>query len=255
MYTLDIKKNTEACIQWIKNWFANDSGCAEGIIVGISGGKDSAVVATLCAKAIGKDRVCGVLMPNGYQEDIDDAVKVIKHLGIRSATVNIGKICSQFDCAIDSEFGGCPELTEESKINIPPRVRMTVLYALGQSMKYRVAGTGNASEHLVGYFTKWGDGACDFNPIENFTKEEVVEIGLELGLPPEIVNKTPSDGLCGKTDEEKLGISYSNINRYIRQESTDGEDISKEVLDKIIEKMRRNSHKNNSIPSFEPIFE
>lgn len=208
----DAKYQSEKIVEWIRDWFENHSGNAKGIVIGISGGKDSTVVAALCAKAIGKDKVFGVLMPNDHQSDIKDSIKVCQTIGIGYKIVNIGDIYAEILATLRLED---ISLSFHTRTNIPPRIRMTILYAIGQELSYRVAGTGNVSEAFVGYFTKWGDGAYDFNPIANLTAEQVVAVGDALGLPYELVHKTPSDGLCGKSDEENLGFSYKDVSNYI----------------------------------------
>lgn len=247
----DVKRETENVINWIKEWFYHSSGGAKGIIIGISGGKDSTVVAALCARAIGKENVFGVLMPNGQQKDIDDSIAVCKHIGINYRIVNIEKIYNSLIEQI--RYDGTENifaLDEHTNTNIPPRIRMTVLYAMGQKMGYRVAGTGNYSESFIGYFTKWGDGACDFNPIEMFTTDEVVAIGDELGLPYELVHKIPSDGLCGKSDEENIGFSYDFLNQYIKSGHTDSAEVDKQILNAHI----YSEHKRESIPFYFPLY-
>lgn len=213
-----IKEQTRQCIEWIRMWFSYKSGGAKGVILGISGGKDSSVVAALLCRAIGKERVFGLLLPDGIQPDLKDALDVCKLLSIQNHVIDIHPIMQAIQEAAtrSSQLEDTSiYLTEQAKINIPPRIRMTILYAVGQSLGYRVAGTGNLSERYVGYCTKWGDMACDFNPIAHFTKEEVVAIGDELGLPDYLIHKPPSDGLTGKTDEENMGITYDAISRYL----------------------------------------
>jgi NAD+ synthase len=240
----DVELATEGCINWIRDWFENHSGKAKGILIPISGGKDSCVVAGLCAKAIGEKKVYGLLIPNGEQKDIADSVLVCEHIGIKYSVINIKNVYESLVKSV--EFGTGAVLDKHTLTNIPPRLRMAVAYAVGQEMGYRVAGTGNASEHLVGYFTKWGDGACDFNPIANFTTEEVIAIGDCLGLPEEIVHKTPSDGLCGKTDEDNLGFTYKQVNDYINF----GTSFSKEVDALIASKVVAGLHKEQPIPTY-----
>lgn len=244
----------EKTIEWIKDWFKNKSGHAKGIVIGISGGKDSTVAAALCVKAIGKENVLGVLMPNGEQKDIEDSIEICEFLGISYRIVNIQPAYEAINNMIrysekykenehiDSFF----PLSPHTLTNVPPRIRMSVLYAIGQEMGYRVCGTGNASETYIGYFTKWGDGASDFNPIGNFTMDEVVAIGNSLGLPRHLVEKTPSDGLCGKSDEENFGFSYKELNDYIHGEN----DIDKEVMIEIEKLHYYNLHKVEPIPKF-----
>lgn len=207
----DARKVTDQCIIWIRKFFEeNGEGC--NAVVGISGGKDSSVVAALCVEALGKERVIGVLMPCGKQQDIYMSYKLVQHLGIRHYEINIQQAVE----AITKSMAFLPEFTIQAKINLPARVRMTTLYAVSQSMNGRVANTCNLSEDWVGYATRYGDGAGDFSPLCNLTVTEVKEIGKVLGLPEELVEKTPIDGLCGKTDEENLGFTYAELDKYIR---------------------------------------
>lgn len=230
----------DECVKWIRNFFEeNGPGC--NAIVGISGGKDSSVAAALCAEALGKDRVIGVLMPCGVQHDIDMAQLLCKHLGIKSFTVNIKSAVEGIKAAIPFE------LSEQSVINIPPRVRMTVLYAIAQSNNGRVVNTCNLSEDYVGYSTRYGDAAGDFSPLSNFTVNEVKQIGSVLGLPDVLVNKVPIDGLCGKTDEDNLGFTYAVLDKYIRTGEIEDKNI-KEIIDK---KHKANLFKLKLMPSFE----
>lgn len=235
------EKECENIINWIREYFKNQPN-AKGAIIGISGGKDSSVTAKLLAEALGKERVFGVLMPNGEQKDISDSLKIVDILGINYKIVNIEKAYNGLLEGIADE-----NLSIDAKINIPPRIRMTTLYAVGTSMNYRVCGTGNKSEGFVGYTTKWGDNAFDFNPIGDLTTEEVVAVGDFLGLPYELVHKTPSDGLSGKSDEEKLGFSYKQINEYIENGSCG----DKEIDEKIRLKHEYNKHKRNLPPKYE----
>lgn len=208
-------------VKWIRNTFENN-GKNCNAVVGISGGKDSSVVAALCVEALGKDRVIGVLMPNGVQHDISDSMKLVEHLGIRFVEVNIQDACNGVLNNIEAIF--IPErdgyedikISEQTKINLPARIRMTTLYAVSQSMNGRVMNTCNLSEDWVGYSTRYGDAAGDFSPLAMLTSDEVIAIGEACGLPDELVHKTPSDGLCGKTDEDNLGFTYKVLNRYIR---------------------------------------
>lgn len=253
---MNVEKLTNEVVAWIQDWFNNKSGNAKGVILGISGGKDSTIVAALCAKALGKDKVCGVLMPNGEQRDIDDAIEICKFLGIRYRIVNIASIVEALNNSIrfspayyeNEEMDKFFPLSVHTQTNIPPRVRMTILYAIGQELGYRVVGTGNFSERFIGYFTKWGDGACDFNPVGLLNTEEMIAIGNYLNLPGHLVNKEPTDGLCGKTDEENLGYSYEDINTFSIYKTCGDEEI-----DKKIEKAHLYSqHKLIPIPMFIP---
>ena len=201
---LDVKNK---CVAWIRKFFEeNGPGCHA--VVGISGGKDSSVAAALCVEALGKDRVIGVLMPCGIQKDIDMARKLVEHLGIQSYTVNIESAVQ----GITNEIAEL-ELSVQAKTNLPPRVRMAVLYAVSQSVNGRVVNTCNLSEDWVGYSTRYGDSVGDFSPLSRLTVTEVKAIGRILGLPDELVDKVPVDGLCGKTDEENLGFSYEMLDR------------------------------------------
>ncbi len=210
MYNFDAKKATEQCVQWIRDWFEiNGKGC--NAVLGISGGKDSSIAAALCVEALGKDRVIGVMMPQGEQFDIDYSIELCELLDIRSMTVNIGKTVESIIDSLGENVSG------QSRTNIPPRVRMTVLYAVSQSNNGRVVNTCNLSEDWVGYATRYGDGAGDFGPISNFTVQEIKAVGRVLGLPEKFIEKPPLDGLCGKTDEDNLGFTYAELDAYIRE--------------------------------------
>lgn len=207
----DAKKVTEDLTNWIKECFEqNGPGC--NAVLGISGGKDSTIAAALCAKALGKDRVVGVLIPNDVQPDIADSRALCQHLGIKHFEINIKVPFDDIIAQVDKEVS----ISTQSKINLPPRLRMSVLYAVAQSVNGRVINTSNKSESWVGYSTRYGDSAGDFAPLINLTASEVVAIGKELGLPEYLVVKTPSDGLSGKSDEEKLGFTYAALDKYIR---------------------------------------
>ena len=237
----DAEKVKDSCVEWIRDFFEkNGQGC--NAVVGISGGKDSSVVAALCAEALGKDRVIGVLMPNGVQHDIDMAKLLVEHLGIRHYVVNIRD-------AAEGLINSIPfELSEQSKTNLPPRIRMTTLYAISQSNNGRVANTCNLSEDWVGYSTRYGDNAGDFSPCSNLTVQEVKAIGRVLGLPSVLVDKVPIDGLCGKTDEENLGFTYEELDRYIREGVID-DAKKKERIDHL---HRINQFKLQLMPAFDP---
>lgn len=247
MDTFNAKKVKDEVVQWIREWFEqNGPGC--NAVIGISGGKDSSVVAGLCVEALGKERVIGVTMPNGVQKDISDSMKLINHLGIKYFNVNIGETCNALMKAVKEQLAGDgKEVANQTVINMPPRLRMTSLYAISQSMNGRVANTCNLSEDWVGYSTRYGDAAGDFSPLGGLTVQEVVAIGKELGLPIELVEKTPSDGLCGKSDEDNLGFTYAVLDRYIRTGICDDSAI-KEKIDK---KHVQNLFKLQPIPHFE----
>ena len=225
-YIFDAESQRDGAIEWIRSWFA-ENGPDSPAVIGISGGKDSTVVAALCARALGPDRVVGVMMPNGVQPDIDDSKKVIKALGIRGYTVNISAATGGVLTAIDSaELTNAEPVTPTKQMlsNLPPRIRMTTLYAVSQSMNGRVANTCNLSETMVGWETKWGDAVGDFSPLSGLTATEVVAIGLTMPeIPRELVEKAPSDGLCGHTDEDAFGFKYAQLDRYLRSGETDPE--------------------------------
>lgn len=242
MYTFNAKEIKENCVQWIRDWFAeNGKDC--NAVVGISGGKDSSVTAALCAEALGAKRVIGVLMPCGEQADIDMARKLVEHLGIRNFEINIKNSVE----GILSELAGI-EVTKQTTTNLPARVRMAALYAVSQSMNGRVANTCNLSEDWVGYSTRYGDNAGDFSPLSHLTVTEVKAIGREAGLPDELVDKVPIDGLSGKTDEENLGFTYANLDRYIREGICEKEELRK----KIDEIHKKNLFKLELMPAFQP---
>ena len=239
----DVKKTKDECVEWIRDFFEkNGKGC--NAIVGISGGKDSSVCAALCCEALGRDRVIGVLMPNGRQADIDCAELLVEHLGIKSFTVNIKDSVD----GLKKALGESLEISEQATINLPPRIRMATLYAVGQSFNGRVCNTCNLSEDWVGYATRYGDGAGDFSPISRLTVAEVKSIGRELGLPERLVEKPPIDGLCGKTDEDNLGFTYATLDRYIR----DGEIDDEKTKERIDLMHARNLFKLQPMPSFDP---
>lgn len=240
----DPKATKDAIVSWIRSYFAkNGPGCHA--VVGISGGKDSSVVAALCVEALGKDRVLGVLMPDMYQNDIGDSLSLVEWLNIRHCTINIGAAVSDIMARlIDAEL----EAGEQAQTNLPPRIRMATLYAVAQSLVGggRVANTCNLSEDYVGYSTKFGDSAGDFSPLSNLLVHEVLQIGHELGLPVQLVGKTPSDGLCGKTDEDNLGFTYAVLDRYIET----GECDDPQVKERIDALHKRNLHKLLPMPAF-----
>lgn len=237
------KKVKEQCVEWIREFF-KENGPNCNAVIGISGGKDSSVAAALCVEALGKDRVIGVLMPQGEQHDIDMAYRLVNHLGIKHFEINIKD-------AVDGILSNMPksfEVTSQTKQNIPPRVRMTTLYAVSQSNNGRVVNTCNLSEDWVGYSTRYGDSVGDFSPLSNLTVTEVKEIGYLLNLPKELVDKTPIDGLCGKTDEENLGFTYAELDLYIRTGKIDDKQ-KKELIDK---KHKANLFKLELMPIFKP---
>lgn len=239
----DAEKIKNGCVEWIRDFF-EENGKDCNAVVGISGGKDSSVVAALCAEALGKDRVIGVLMPCGIQQDIDMARLLVDHLKIRSYEINI-------EDAVEGLKKQFPfELSRQSLINLPARIRMSTLYAVSQSHNGRVANTCNLSEDWVGYSTRYGDAAGDFSPCSRLTVQEVKEIGRLLGLPEILVEKPPIDGLSGKTDEDNLGFTYKELDHYIRT----GEIENTEHKERIDRLHRMNQFKLELMPVYEPEF-
>ena len=241
MYKFNAEKVKNECVQWIRDFFENNGkGC--NAVVGISGGKDSSIVAALCVEALGRDRVIGVLMPNGEQADIDMAKLLVDTLGIKHFIVNIKD-------AVDGIINSIPfELSEQSRVNLPPRIRMSTLYAVSQSHNGRVANTCNLSEDWVGYSTRYGDSVGDFSPCSFITVQEMKQIGILLGLPDVLVDKVPIDGLCGKTDEDNLGFTYAELDRFIRTGEID--DMDKKAR---IDRMHvMNQFKLQLMPAFKP---
>ena len=241
MYQFNAAKIKDECVQWIRDFFeANGKGC--NAVVGISGGKDSSIVAALCVEALGKDRVIGVLMPCGEQADIDMAKLLVSHLDIKHFIINIKD-------AVDGITKAIPfELSDQSRVNLPPRIRMSTLYAVSQSHNGRVANTCNLSEDWVGYSTRYGDSVGDFSPCSHLTVQEMKQIGRLLGLPDVLIDKVPSDGLCGKTDEDNLGFTYAELDRYIREGVIENEE-HKALIDR---KHRINLFKLELMPAFKP---
>lgn len=239
----DAVKIKNECVEWIKKFF-EENGKDCNAVIGISGGKDSSVAAALCVEALGKERVIGVLMPSGVQGDISCSYQLVDHLGIKSYTINIGETLDMLKTYISEVV----PLSNQSVVNLPPRIRMSTLYAVSQSVNGRVVNTCNLSEDWVGYSTRYGDAAGDFSPLCNLTVAEVKEIGRVLGLPDELVDKVPIDGLCGKTDEDNLGFTYAELDRYIRTGEIENE-ATKARIDMLHE---RNLFKLQLMPSFKP---
>lgn len=242
---MNVEKTTNDLINWIKKWF-DENGPNCNAVIGISGGKDSSIIAELCARALGPDRVLGVLMPNGVQKDINDSIEVCKIIGIRYIIVNIAPAVE----ALKKEIGF--ELSSQSETNLPPRVRMTTLYAISQSNNGRVINTCNRSENYVGYESKFGDGAGDMSPLANLTVREVLQIGDYLELPHYLVHKTPMDGLNTNddgsyvTDEQNLGFTYNELDDYLLK----GKLPSDEKLGRI-ERMHKRAVAKNRMLAFE----
>ena len=242
--------NATECINWIKDYFKDNSDGKA--IIGISGGKDSTIAAALCVEALGADRVIGVLMPNGGQHDFNDSEEVCRVLDIRGLKVNIFRAFTTICDQIDYNYGYTLDSTAHNdmiKTNLPARLRMATLYAVAALYpNSRVVNTCNRSEDYVGYSTKYGDAAGDFSPLGNLTVREVLEIGDELGLPKHLVHKAPSDGMCGKTDEDNLGFTYEQLDDYILGTGT----VEPEVEEKIERLHNITRHKYTPMPTFMP---
>ena len=241
-------------VNWIRDTFQeNGNNC--NAVIGISGGIDSSTVAALCVEALGKDRVFGVLMPNGTQSDIDSAYELVNHLDIKYTEVNIEQaykgVIENIDAYFDPKVDGYYdiEISAQTRINLPARLRMATLYAVSQSMNGRVMNTCNLSEDYIGYSTRYGDAAGDFSPLAMLTKTEVIAIAEACGLPNELAHKTPTDGLCGKTDEDNFGFTYAVLDKYIRTGICDDE----KVKAKINEMHEKNMFKLQLMPCFEYI--
>lgn len=258
VYNFNTEKVKNDLIEWIKVWFdgdeskgiiGNGKGC--NAVIGISGGKDSTVVAALCVEALGKDRVIGIMMPNGVQKDISDSIKVCEFLGIKNYTINIE---DSVNGVLKQMFINDIDISNQTHTNLPARIRMSVLYAVAQSVNGRVSNNCNASENCVGYSSRWGDAAGDFSPLGKLTTVEIVQIGDALGLPYELTHKTPIDGLNTNpdgsyvTDEQSMGVSYDDIHSYIRNDKI----IDRNKFKIISEKQIKNKFKIELIPEFEP---
>ena len=241
----DITREVEEITKWIKERVNEVK--ADGVVVGNSGGKDSATVIALAQRALGKDRVLAVAMPcQSNKTDLEDATLVYNKFDVSHIEIDLTDTFEQLELQIDKVVKPIDEWRgKEAKTNTKPRLRMTTLYYIAQSLNYLVIGTGNKCEITVGYTTKWGDNASDFNPIGEFTVEEVLQIGKYLGVPDKIISKAPSDGLGVLTDEQKLGVTYKQITEYIETGSTE------EVALKIIrEKEEKSMHKRKPIPVY-----
>lgn len=236
-------KEAENAIKWIYNYVEKIG--AKGVVVGNSGGKDSATVIAMATKALGKDRVCTIAMPcNSINADLEDARLVAKTFDVPFLEVNLSNTYNELENTINSSLTNM-ELNKDSQINIKPRLRMTTLYAIAQTLGYLVIGTGNLCEAMVGYTTKWGDSSYDFNPIANFTVDEVLAIGEYLGVPDKIIHKAPNDGLGGQTDEEKMGVTYKQIAEYIETGKTE-----KNAMENIERRNKASKHKREPVPVY-----
>ena len=239
---LDLKNELPKIQEWIRQTVGNAN-----VVVGVSGGKDSSVVAALCVAALGKERVHGVLMPCHKQDDIDKSLLLVKTLGIDYEIIDIGPA---YDALTKEIEGTCnKELNLLYTSNTPARLRMTTLYGVAALIgNARVVNTCNLSEDYVGYSTKFGDAAGDFSPLSRFTCHEVIALGELLGLPYELTHKAPSDGMCGLTDEDRFGFTYATLDAYIR----DGVKPDENTLERIESMHRAGLHKLRLMPSYEP---
>ena len=243
MYKFDAKETKDKIVQWIKDFF-EENGKNHIAVIGMSGGKDSSIVAALCVEALGKDRVFGVLMPQGRQLDIGYAREICNYLDINCTIIPIGVAVNVLEYEIDTSM--CMEATAQCKSNLPARIRMATLYDVAYRVNGRVANTCNLSETLLGWETRWGDAVGDFAPIKDLTVEEVKAVGYELGIPKKFIEKIPTDGLCSSDDEDALGFKYSVMDRYTRTGEIDDE----KVKNKIDERVKNSRFKRKEIPYF-----
>lgn len=248
-YTFDAQAVRDRLVQLIREF--TDRAGIHRVVLGISGGKDSSVAAALCARALGKDNVYGVMMPDGEQKDISDSMEVCRCLGIHARVVNIGAMHQALLQAVEAPSDPFfpVDFSHESNLNVGPRLRMTTARYIAQAIGAFLCGTGNLSEATVGYCTKDGDTSSDFNPLGALTSIEVVQVGLTMPeLPQHLVEKTPTDGLSGMSDEEKLGLKYTQIHAFIRF-GTCGDSEADEIIAK---KERANMHKRVKPPILNP---
>jgi NAD+ synthase len=264
MRSLDIDKVKLDIQRWIKNYIT--SAKADGIVIGLSGGIDSSVTASLCVKALGKEKVLGISLPcESDPQDFEDAKLIADQLGIELIKIELTPLFNEFERSVIANL----EQTEFKIIkiredmwrnnilalaNVKPRLRMTTLYYIGQSMGlYLVAGTGNRTEMAIGYFTKYGDGAVDFEPLGDLYKCEVRELAKHLNIPEKIIKKPPSAGLWkGQTDEDEIGISYDKLDEIIYRidNNLDINDLNEKILSKVKNMMKLSAHKKKMPPIF-----
>ncbi len=244
-YEFDAAKTKDEIVEWIRDYFRkNGPDC--NAVIGISGGKDSSIVAALCCEALGNGRVIGVLMPQGVQSDIDVARELVAHLGIKSFEINIAETVNTL-LAKGRIAGLCD--SKQARVNLPARIRMATLFMVSQSMNGRVANTCNASENFVGWQTVGGDGFGQFSPLSKLTVTEVKAVGRELGLPEKFIEKAPADGLTGKTDEDNFGFTYDFLDKYIRTSDFGGDTATAAKIDRMHE---ANLFKDLPMPTYDP---
>lgn len=244
-YEFDAAKTKDEIVQWIRNYFRkNGPDC--NAVIGISGGKDSSIVAALCCEALGNVRVIGVLMPQGAQSDIDVARELVTHLGIKSFEINIAEAVNTL--LTNGRAAGLCD-SKQARVNLPARIRMATLFMVSQSMNGRVANTCNYSEDYVGWATLFGDGAGQFSPLGRLTVTEVKAVGRELGLPEKFIEKAPADGLTGKTDEDNFGFTYEFLDKYIRTGDFGGDTETAGKIDRMHD---ANTFKQLPMPAYNP---
>lgn len=252
-YNFNVKTVTEGAINWIREWFEeNGKGC--NVVLGVSGGKDSLIVGKLCVEALGADRVIGVMMPCGVQKDISDSIRVCELLGIKNYTINIE---DAVNATLKQMKDAGIEISNQTIVNLPPRIRMSTLYAISQSHNGRVSNNCNLSEDICGFSTRFGDSVGDFSPLSYLTTVEIIQIGDYLGLPYDLVHKIPMDGLNVNendeyiTDEDILGVRYSDIHTYAREpEKLKVENPT--VFETIRQKEMKNAFKLKPMPAYKP---
>ena len=219
-------------------------------VVGVSGGVDSTVVLSLAAQIFGKDNVWGVMLPCGSQRDISDSEHIIALTGVHRMLINIADSVGSLEreYAMNLKDGGIT--SEQAHINLPPRIRLAALYMVSQSLGAMVLNTSNLSEDMLGYATLWGDTCGSYAPIQGLTKTEVVALAEYIGVPRPLAFKTPADGLQEKSDEERLGLTYAAVDKYIR----DG-DGDLELKERVLKLFRSNAFKLDMISLPGPKFD
>ena len=244
-YSFDAKKTKDEIVTWIRNYFRkNGSDC--NAVIGMSGGKDSTIVAALCCEALGKDRVFGVIMPNTAMKDSDIAVEICEYLDIDYMDINIGEA---YDSLTNELAANDIKLSSNAATNLPARLRMSTLFMVAQSVNGRVANTCDFSEDYIGWATLFGDGAGQFSPLGKLTVTEVKQIGYELGLPKKFIEKTPADGLTDKSDEDNFGFTYQFLDRYIRTGDFGNDTATAARIDKMHD---ANTFKLLPMPMYKP---
>ena len=228
-YEFDAAKTKDEIVEWIRNYFSKN-GYDCNAVIGISGGKDSSIVAALCCEALGNGRVIGVLMPQGAQSDIDVARELVAHLGIKSFEINIAEPVNAL-LANGRAAGLCD--SKQARVNLPARIRMATLFMVSHSMNGRVSNNSNYSERYTGYGSIFGDTVGQFSPLGDLTVTEVKAIGRELGLPEKFIEKAPADGLTGKTDEDNFGFTYDFLDKYIRTGDFGGDTATVAKIDRM----------------------